>query len=225
MTLCVFDVNETLLDLGGLDPVFERVFGRAEIRPRWFSQTLQLALVATVTGAYRPFGEHAMAALGMLAELEGVALGDEDRRQVREAMASLAPHPDVRPGLERLRGAGIRLAALTNSTQQVLDAQLHHASLGDLFEAALSADAVRRLKPAPEPYAHAADRLGVRLAELRLVAAHAWDVTGALSAGAQAAFVARPGPCWTRWRPPPTSSSTTSVGSPTICSRRSSGTT
>ena len=33
----------------------------------------------------------------------------------------------------------------------------------------------------------------VPLAEVRLVAAHAWDVSGALAAGSRAAFVARPG--------------------------------
>ncbi len=31
------------------------------------------------------------------------------------------------------------------------------------------------------------------LSEVRLVAAHGWDVAGALAAGCQAAFVARPG--------------------------------
>jgi 2-haloacid dehalogenase len=39
----------------------------------------------------------------------------------------------------------------------------------------------------------AARELGVPIGEIRLVAAHAWDVAGALSAGAAAAFVARPG--------------------------------
>jgi len=57
----------------------------------------------------------------------------------------------------------------------------------------LSADEVRRLKPAPEPYRMAAGRLGVEIAEMRLVAAHAWDIAGALRAGCAAAFVARPG--------------------------------
>jgi 2-haloacid dehalogenase len=50
-----------------------------------------------------------------------------------------------------LRAAGLRLAALTNSTEQVARAQLQHAGLIDAFELVLSADAVRRLKPAPEP--------------------------------------------------------------------------
>ena len=63
----VFDVNETLLDLAGLDPHFERVFGDAGTRRGWFMQMIQSALVATVTGAYSTFGQIAMAALAMTA--------------------------------------------------------------------------------------------------------------------------------------------------------------
>jgi 2-haloacid dehalogenase len=40
----------------------------------------------------------------------------------------------------------------------------------------------------------AAERLGVAIDQVRLIAAHAWDVAGAASAGCGAtAFVARPG--------------------------------
>lgn len=39
----------------------------------------------------------------------------------------------------------------------------------------------------------AAERLGVAIGEVRLVAAHAWDIAGAARAGCAAAFVARPG--------------------------------
>src|ERR671921_825829 len=64
----VFDVNETLLDLTAMDPHFQRIFGDPGVRVGWFTQMIQSALVATVTGAYRPFGAHAMAALEMTAE-------------------------------------------------------------------------------------------------------------------------------------------------------------
>ena len=72
-------------------------------------------------------------------------------------------------------------------------AQIINAGLRDLFEEVFSADSVRRLKPSPEPYRMAAARLGVPIGHVRLVAAHAWDIAGALRAGCAAAFVARPG--------------------------------
>jgi 2-haloacid dehalogenase len=99
------------------------------------------------------------------------------------------------PGLTgtRSRSASMRMVALTNSTQPVAEAQLTGAGLGQHFEAVISADSVRHLKPAPQPYHAVAEHTGVGLGDVRLVAAHSWDISGALSAGCQAAFVARPG--------------------------------
>jgi 2-haloacid dehalogenase len=189
----VFDVNETLLDLAAMDPHFERVFGDAGVRRAWFNQMIQSALVATVTGAYNQFGAIGMAALEMTARQAGAELADADREAILGQIRTLPAHPEVPGALGRLRQAGLRLAALTNSTEQVARAQLEHAGLIDAFELVLSADTVRRLKPAPEPYRMAAERAGVAIGEVRLIAAHAWDVAGAARAGCAAAFVARPG--------------------------------
>lgn len=191
--VCLFDVNETLLDLGALDPHFERAFGDAGLRRVWFLQLLQSALVATVTGAYSDFGQVGEAALEMVAERQGVQLTDEDRELILGGMRELPPHPEVAESLERLRDAGLRLATLTNSTQQVAEVQMDSSGLRGYFEQILSADMVRRLKPAPEPYRMAAESLEVEVQSVRLIAAHAWDVAGALRAGCAAAFVARPG--------------------------------
>ena len=191
--VCVFDVMGTMLNLSALDQEFERVFGDKGARQQWFQQMLQSAFVSLITDRYSDFGAIGRAALQMTAERTGVRLSEEDTRAILQRVRELPPHPDVREGLERLRTAGLRLAALTNSTPQVAEAQLQHAGLRDLFEQALSADTVKRLKPAPEPYRHAAERLGVEIGQVRLIAAHAWDVAGAMRAGCAAAFVARPG--------------------------------
>ena len=211
----LFDVNETLLDMAALDPLFEGLFGDRSVRAQWFDRMLQSALVSTVTARYSEFGVTGLAALEMVATQRGVELSDDHRLELRETMQHLPPHPEVRTSLERLRDAGLRLASLTNSTPQVAEAQLANAGLRDLFEESLSAHEVRRLKPAPEPYRMAADALGARLGEVRLVAAHSWDIAGALNAGCAAAFVARPGKVldplwrlrmssertWPRWQP------------------------
>ena len=191
--VCVFDVNETLLDLGALGPHFERLFGDASAQQAWFGQFLALWLTEMVTGEYTDFGTIGGGALEMVAERQGVGLSDEDKQQILGGMQELPPHPDVEENLSRLRDADIRLAALTNSTQQVAEAQIDNSGLRDYFEQVLSADAVGRLKPAPEPYRMSAESLGVEVGQVRLVAAHAWDVVGAMRAGCAAAFVARPG--------------------------------
>ena len=191
--VCVFDVNETLLDLGALDPHFERVFGDVGVRRTWFLQLLQSALVATVTGVYSDFGTVGAAALEMVAEREGVDLSEDDEQEILGGMRELPPHPEVAKSLEKLREAGLRMATLTNSTREVAEAQMENSGLRGYFEQILSADAVKRLKPAPEPYRMAAESLEVGMGQVRLIAAHSWDVAGALRAGCAAAFVARPG--------------------------------
>jgi 2-haloacid dehalogenase len=191
--ICMFDVNETLLDLRGLDPAFTLSFGDADARREWFSQVLQSALVTTLLGTYVSFSEIGGTALEMTAARRGVELVKAERHRMLSEMRRLPAHEDVADGLDRLRTAGLRLVALTNSTQDTAEAGLTHAGLRGFFEQVFSADSVRRLKPAPEPYRMVAERLGVPVGQLRLIAAHAWDVAGALRAGCAAAFVARPG--------------------------------
>jgi 2-haloacid dehalogenase len=192
----VFDVNETLLDLRALDPLFERVFGDARARMDWFQAMLQYAFLTTITGPYVDFGAHFRAALAVVGERRATRVSDADTQAILEEVRRLPPHPEVRAALGRLRDAGFRLAALTNSTPQTEEAQLRNAGLADLFEKALSADTAKRLKPAVEAYRWAASELGIGPGDMRLVAAHVWDVHGAMRAGCAAALVERPGVVW-----------------------------
>jgi 2-haloacid dehalogenase len=188
-----FDVNETLLDLRALDPVFEDVFGDAALRGQWFAQMLQIAFVGAITDRYVDFASAQRAALDMLAQRRGVALPPDAADRVAATMRALPAHPEVADALARLRDGGHQLAALSNSPSDVEQEQLAHAGLADRFDAILSADDVRALKPRREPYELVARTFAVPIGEVTLVAAHAWDVAGALAAGCRAAFVARPG--------------------------------
>ncbi len=154
---------------------------------------LQSAFVATITDAYADFGSIGRAALAMVAEKRATKLSEDDAKRILAGMRELPPYPEVAGALARLRDAGLRLASLTNSTRQVATAQLDNAGLAGHFEKIVSADVVRRLKPAPEAYRYASSELGVGVGQLRIVAAYAWDIAGALRAGCAAAFVQRPG--------------------------------
>lgn len=188
-----FDVNETLLDLAALDPVFETVLGDAGLRPAWFASMLQLSFVGGLTGRYLDFTSAQRAALRMTAARAGRGVSDAQIDQVVGAMSRLPAHAEVPAELGRLGAAGFRLTALTNSVLDVATAQLTHAGLIGEFETVFSADEVAALKPAPAPYRMVARRCGVEIGDVCLVAAHAWDVSGALAAGCRAAFVGRSG--------------------------------
>jgi 2-haloacid dehalogenase len=188
-----FDVNETLLDLRALDAAFEDLLGSAALRGQWFAQMLQLSLVGGLTGRYVDFTTAQHAALRMIAERHGRAITADEATAVVSRMSSLPAHPEVAGALRRLRSTRLTIVALTNSVHEVAEAQLTNAGLREYFDGVLSADTVRRLKPAPEPYLAVAREYDVDIADVRLVAAHSWDVSGALAAGCKAAFVARPG--------------------------------
>lgn len=192
-TVIVFDVNETLLDLAALDPLFAETFGDASVRREWFSQVLLSSMTATLANRYAGFDEIGAAALTMIGERHGVAVDTSFRQAVGDGMRHLPPHPDVPEAIARLREAGFRLATLTNNPPPVVEAQLSNAGIRDQIDLVLSVEAVRRFKPAPEVYSMAAQRLDIPIGDMRLVAAHGWDVAGAMAAGSAAAFVARPG--------------------------------
>jgi 2-haloacid dehalogenase len=189
----VFDVNETLLDVGALASQFERVFGDARVGQEWFSSVVLYSQVAALAGPYAEFGAIARAALDMTAAARGVSLAAGDRDGILRGLVTLPAHPDVREGLDVLRKAGFRMVTLTNSAPAAVRQQLTNADIAGYFEESFSVDEVRTFKPAAEVYRLAATRLGVNAADLRLVAAHAWDVIGAMRAGCAAAFVERPG--------------------------------
>ena len=191
----VFDMNETLLDMSALDVTFGRIFAHpqpSELRKKWFAQVLELFLTATVIGRYRRFDKLTQDALQMLALQQGRAASPEDRATLKEALAKIPAFPDVRPGLERLKAAGFVVTTLTNSTEKSAEKLLEQAGIRRLFDHVLSADDVECYKPARQAYAYAAKELAIKPGEVLLVAAHAWDIAGALAAGCRAAFIQRP---------------------------------
>jgi 2-haloacid dehalogenase len=199
----VFDLIGTLLDLQAMDAHFERFFGDAAVRKEWFMQTLQLAMAAVLMNAYEDFGVQADTALEMTARHYKVSMLGEEKNMILGTLRKLRPFPEVAQSLQRLRDAGIRLATLTNSTVKVAEDQLTSAGLREHFEQVISADEIQCFKPAPEVYHLAARQLEVEPSQVRLVSAHDWDVTGALRAGCEAAFIARPGQVMNPFGPQP----------------------
>jgi 2-haloacid dehalogenase len=192
--LLFFDVNETLLDLTAMKAsVAQALGGRAELLSLWFTTMLQYSLVATVGDNYDDFGEIGAAAMMMVGRNHGITLSLEAARKAVSPIRSLPPHPDVASALDQLKQAGFRMVTFTNSSQAAVDAQIKNAQLTEMFEARFSIENIQMFKPHRHAYKWAARRLGLPFEECMLVAAHGWDIAGALWAGWRAAFVSRPG--------------------------------
>lgn len=189
----VFDVNETLLDIRPLEPLFARWFDDAGAMRRWFAQMVLFSQSLTFAGRYMPFGSIASDVLGMLAAIEDRALPQGAASDLKTATTQLPAHGDVEEGLAFLKEQGFRLVTLTNSDSDTQAEQLSNAGIASFFEAQFSVDSVEQFKPATATYRHVATSMQVDMSRLAMIACHSWDLLGAAAAGMQPVFIRREG--------------------------------
>jgi 2-haloacid dehalogenase len=193
LPLIVFDVNETLLDLGTMEPTFQRIFGDKGAMRLWFADLILYSAALTVAGCYVPFTDIGSAVMKMLADTRGINIDDKDKKELTEKFSTMPPHPEVPAALRKLRSAGFRLFTLTDNLLEVQTRQLEHGGIVDLFERRFSADGVKHHKPSREAYGYVEKELGAKASEFCLIACHTWDTLGAVAAGWQAALIKRVG--------------------------------
>jgi 2-haloacid dehalogenase len=190
----VFDVNETLIDIGAMTPLFRQIFGSARAMREWFDQLVTYSMTAAMSHTYVDYFTLGQAVLRMLADIQMVRITEDNVERIRVAMLTMPAHPDVAPALTRLRDSGFRLIALTNSPpNRDGKSPLEYAGVSGYFEQQFSVDAWRTYKPDPLVYRGVCQELGVAPSECMMVAAHVWDTIGAQSVGYTSALVTRPG--------------------------------
>lgn len=187
----LFDINETVLDLRSLRPRFKEAFGNESVTATWFSMLLHASTVSALTNVKTNFAELAGAMLDAIAARLGVELSPDMRAGILGSFASMPPHADVKPALIRLRSAGYRAIAFTNSSLGLVTTQIRNAGLEKYFDGMVSVEETGSFKPDPRVYRFVAERVNRPIEELRLVAAHDWDTHGALSVGMRAAYIDR----------------------------------
>lgn len=191
-SVIVFDVNETLLDITSLEPLFERLFGRPEVLREWFAELILYSQTMTLSGRYTPFGELAGGVLRMVGRNKEVGIRDSDIAELKSLIGSMPAYDDVAPALGKLRDAGFTLVTLTNSAPTASPTPLERAGIARFFSRSFSVAEVGAFKPHPATYELVASEMKVEAGELCMVACHLWDTIGAQSAGWRGAFIARP---------------------------------
>jgi 2-haloacid dehalogenase len=193
LPLIVFDVNETLLDLGTMEPTFQRIFGDKSAMRLWFANLILYSAALTVADCYVPFTDIGSAVMKMLASTRGIRIDDTDKKELTDKFSTMPPYPEVPAALRKLRNAGFRLFCLTDNLLEVQTRQLQHGGIVDLFERRFSADGVKHHKPSRQAYSYVEQELGVKPSDLCMIACHTWDTLGAVAAGWQAALIKRVG--------------------------------
>lgn len=98
-------------------------------------------------------------------------------------LPGIRPFPAVRPLLERMRGAGLRLMVASSSPADELDEMLRTAEAADLVEGATSASDAGRSKPDPDVIHAALERLGLPAVQVVLLGDTPYDIQAAAKAG------------------------------------------
>jgi 2-haloacid dehalogenase len=190
----VFDVNETLIDIDSLAPLFGERFGDERVLREWFGQLVMYSMTATLAECYVDFFTLGQGVLRMLADIYRVDITDDDVRRLQAQMSTMPAHRDAADALTMLRDNGFRLVTLTNSPYRSgTRTPLENAGLAELFEQQFSVESCRAFKPSPSVYRYVCQELGVLPADCMMVAAHVWDTLGAQNVGLSTALITRHG--------------------------------
>jgi 2-haloacid dehalogenase len=156
----------------------------------WRTKQLEYTWTLTLAGHYVDFWTLTERALDF-AFARVPSVDRALRPKLLDAYLALDAFADARAALSELKAKGARLAILTNGTPRMVAAAVEAAAIGDLLDAVLSVDTVRRYKPRPEVYALATDALAVTPADVAFVSSNRWDVMGAVSFGFGAFWINR----------------------------------
>lgn len=193
-----FDVVETLFPLDPLGERLQQAGQSPDLLRLWFTRLLRDGFALSASGAYQPFADIAVGALRAVADVS-----EDAAREVVAGFAELDPHPEVVEALRLAHEAGVRVITLTNGSAATTSALLERAGVRGDVEQVVSVEVVRRWKPAPEPYRHAAALCDVPPERMALVAAHGWDTHGAHQAGLITGWVSRLEGNWNELFEPP----------------------
>ncbi|MFI7582972.1 haloacid dehalogenase type II [Kocuria sp. M1N1S27] len=190
--LIVFDVNETLSDMGPLSEAFAAEGVPGHLARTWFSGILRDGFAVAAAGGNAAFAEIAQDSLTRLLSEHDVSAPGDSVERIMGTVTSLGVHPDVVPGVEALHQVA-ELVTLSNGAAQVAETLLESAGIRGHFAELLSVEDAPAWKPAPSAYDHAAERCGREPGRMLLVAVHPWDIHGAHQAGLRTAWINRAG--------------------------------
>lgn len=183
----VFDVLGTLFSLDRLRAALRERGAPAPALELWFGQCLRDYFAHSHAGGYIPLKQVLQAGLPRALAALDEDIDETGAQQVLASMSELEPAPGALEACAALDDRGVRLVALSNGSLDATTDLIERAGLAGRFSAIRSCDEIRISKPAGRAYDLAReDAEGT----VWMVAAHAWDIGGALLAGLRTVWVA-----------------------------------
>ena len=187
--LLLFDIYETLLDMELLERRVNAILNSKRGYIYWFEVFMQYCFVDNSLSTYHPFSAIARSTLQMAGKSLGVNVSSNQADEVVELFDHLPLKEGITESLSQLYDLDFRIAALTNASQNIIENRMERTGLISYFEAVMSAEKVKRYKPAREVYEWAASQLMLQPGEILFISSHNWDIAGAANAGMKTAFL------------------------------------
>ena len=169
-TWVTFDCYDTLVEFA-VDDVTRGILGsRADSIDidAFLSDFEALRYETTTHGPYRPYRQVLRDTLAQSMQAFGLPYRDADGDALLAAAPTWGPFPDVPPALERLRAAGVKLAIITNSDDDIMACNVQN--IGVPIDRVITAQQAGAYKPSPVIFAYTLRELGCDPADLVHVA-------------------------------------------------------
>jgi len=184
----IFDPRPILRLVKALYPEQGKAFSKA-----WFNKIFAYTWLRTNGARYKSFYAIIDDALTYTATQFKVELNAEKRDQLIGIWIQLKPWPDVSKALQIFQDQGIRIAFLSNLTEEMLRINTKNAGIEDAFEFYLTTDSVNAFKPDPRAYQMGVDAFKLPKQNIAFAAFGAWDAVGASWFGYPTVWVNRLG--------------------------------
>jgi 2-haloacid dehalogenase len=149
----------------------------AALANSWRATQFQYSWIRATARQYENFTVITEQALTFAAKSLKIDLTKEKRARLMRGYFELAMYPDVPAEVAKLRAAGIRLAFMSNMTQEMVRSNLTKAGL-EGFQV-FSTDGAKTFKPDARAYQLGAERFGLAREEIVFAAFGGWDAAGA----------------------------------------------
>jgi 2-haloacid dehalogenase len=144
---------------------------------------------ALIDRGHTPYRQIGHRAVSYVMDRCNIDYTEDEVRWLVSQIETLKPFLDVVEALSRLRGAGYKLAILSNGDRDMLEAAGPH--IGFPFDHVISVQQAGYFKPHWRTYATACELIGEDRSSILFVANHAFDCIGAKAYGMRTAFIDR----------------------------------
>lgn len=186
-----FDVVETIFSLAPLEEKMKELSLPAGTDQLFFAQLLRDAFALSASGVFHHFPDIAKGTLTVLLHSHGLDADETTLKDILRVFSRLPAHRDVKPALEKMRHSDCRAVLLSNGTRSNTEKLVRDNGIEHMVDDIVSVEDFKIWKPQTELYRQAALKHSCAPENAMLVAAHAWDVHGALSAGFHGIWIQR----------------------------------